>query len=129
MRLIRRLWCVAAIVLVACKRGGSAREATAVPHVTPPLTYSVADVYHNTRFRGISWSADGGTARASTILVCPRWNPMRSWRPPGRLACRSYVLFPDEGHGFVKKDNEIKGYTAVIAFLDTHLKRRAAATR
>jgi len=33
-----------------------------------------------------------------------------------------YVLFPDEGHGFVKKENEIKGYTAVIAFLDTHLK-------
>ena len=40
-----------------------------------------------------------------------------------------YVLFPDEGHGFVKKDNEIKGYTAVIAFLDTHLKRRAAPAR
>jgi len=38
-----------------------------------------------------------------------------------------YVLFPDEGHGFVKKDNEIKGYTAVIAFLDTHLKQRRAA--
>jgi dipeptidyl aminopeptidase/acylaminoacyl peptidase len=33
-----------------------------------------------------------------------------------------YVWFPDEGHGFVKKENEIKGYTAVIAFLDTHLK-------
>ena len=33
-----------------------------------------------------------------------------------------YIVFPDEGHGFVKKDNEIKGYGAVIAFLDTHLK-------
>jgi dipeptidyl aminopeptidase/acylaminoacyl peptidase len=33
-----------------------------------------------------------------------------------------YVIFPDEGHGFVKKENEIKGYGAVIAFLDTHLK-------
>ena len=40
-----------------------------------------------------------------------------------------YILAPDEGHGFVKKDNEIKGYTAVIAFLDTHLKRRAAPAR
>jgi len=28
-----------------------------------------------------------------------------------------YVVFPDEGHGFVKKENEIKGYGAVIAFL------------
>ena len=35
-----------------------------------------------------------------------------------------YVVFPDEGHGFVKKENEIKGYSGVIAFLDTHLKGR-----
>ena len=84
MRLIRRLWCVAAIVLVACKPGGSAREATAVPHVTAPLTYSVADVYQNTRFRGISWSADGGTARASTILAPTRCGP-RSPRLARRL--------------------------------------------
>jgi dipeptidyl aminopeptidase/acylaminoacyl peptidase len=33
-----------------------------------------------------------------------------------------YVLFPDEGHGFVKKENEIKGYTQVLRFLDLHLK-------
>ena len=39
-----------------------------------------------------------------------------------------YVLFPDEGHGFVKKENEIKGYAGVIAFLDKHLKQRQAVT-
>jgi len=33
-----------------------------------------------------------------------------------------YVIFPDEGHGFVKKENEIKGYGAVLKFLDQHLK-------
>ena len=33
-----------------------------------------------------------------------------------------YVVFPDEGHGFRKKENEIKGYTAVITFLDRYLK-------
>jgi dipeptidyl aminopeptidase/acylaminoacyl peptidase len=33
-----------------------------------------------------------------------------------------YIVFPDEGHGFVKKENEIKGYTAVIEFLDKYLK-------
>lgn len=33
-----------------------------------------------------------------------------------------YVLFPDEGHGFVKKENQIRGYTAVIEFLDRYLK-------
>ncbi len=33
-----------------------------------------------------------------------------------------YIVFPDEGHGFVKKENEIKGYGAVLIFLDEHLK-------
>ena len=33
-----------------------------------------------------------------------------------------YVIFPDEGHGFVKKENEIEGYTKVMEFLDQHLK-------
>jgi dipeptidyl aminopeptidase/acylaminoacyl peptidase len=32
------------------------------------------------------------------------------------------VLFEDEGHGFVKKENEIKGYGEILKFLDTHLK-------
>jgi dipeptidyl aminopeptidase/acylaminoacyl peptidase len=39
-----------------------------------------------------------------------------------------YVIFPDEGHGFVKKENEIKGYTAVLRFLDEHLKGAASAS-
>jgi len=38
-----------------------------------------------------------------------------------------YIVFPDEGHGFVKKENEIKGYTAVIAFVDKYLKGAATA--
>ena len=33
-----------------------------------------------------------------------------------------YVLFEDEGHGFVKKENEIEGYGQIVAFLDKHLK-------
>ena len=33
-----------------------------------------------------------------------------------------YVVFPDEGHGFVKKENEIKGYGQILQFLDKHLK-------
>jgi dipeptidyl aminopeptidase/acylaminoacyl peptidase len=28
----------------------------------------------------------------------------------------------EEGHGFVKKENEIEGYTKVIEFLDRYLK-------
>jgi dipeptidyl aminopeptidase/acylaminoacyl peptidase len=33
-----------------------------------------------------------------------------------------YVVFPDEGHGFTKKKNEIEGYSAILKFLDQHLK-------
>jgi dipeptidyl aminopeptidase/acylaminoacyl peptidase len=33
-----------------------------------------------------------------------------------------YLVFPDEGHGFTKKANQIAGYSAVLRFLDQHLK-------
>jgi dipeptidyl aminopeptidase/acylaminoacyl peptidase len=33
-----------------------------------------------------------------------------------------YVLFDDEGHGFVKKENEIEGYGKIKVFLDKYLK-------
>jgi dipeptidyl aminopeptidase/acylaminoacyl peptidase len=33
-----------------------------------------------------------------------------------------YVVFDDEGHGFVKRENEARGYAAVLKFLDTHLR-------
>jgi len=33
-----------------------------------------------------------------------------------------YVLFPDEGHGFRKKGNEIAAYKQVLVFLDKYLK-------
>ncbi|MDF2187494.1 alpha/beta fold hydrolase [Paraflavitalea sp. CAU 1676] len=40
-----------------------------------------------------------------------------------------YVVFPDEGHGFVKKENEIKGYGQILQFLDKHLKGDTAKTK
>jgi dipeptidyl aminopeptidase/acylaminoacyl peptidase len=33
-----------------------------------------------------------------------------------------YVVFDDEGHGFVNKENEIKGYKAILDFLNKYLK-------
>ncbi len=33
-----------------------------------------------------------------------------------------YILFDDEGHGFRKKENQIRGHEAVLKFLDQHLK-------
>jgi dipeptidyl aminopeptidase/acylaminoacyl peptidase len=34
-----------------------------------------------------------------------------------------YIVFDDEGHGFVKKANQARGYGAVLTFLDQHLGR------
>lgn len=34
-----------------------------------------------------------------------------------------YMLFDDEGHGFVKKENEINGYGKILEFLDEYLKK------
>lgn len=33
-----------------------------------------------------------------------------------------YVLFEDEGHGFVKKENQIEGYSKIVKFLDKYMK-------
>ncbi|TXE17058.1 S9 family peptidase [Psychroserpens burtonensis] len=38
-----------------------------------------------------------------------------------------YVLFEDEGHGFVKKENQIESYSRILKFLDKHLKKENAA--
>jgi len=35
----------------------------------------------------------------------------------------NYIVFPDEGHGFNKNENEIKGYSEILKFLDTYLKK------
>lgn len=35
-----------------------------------------------------------------------------------------YVLFPDEGHGFIKKENQIKASEATLAFLDKYLRSK-----
>ena len=37
-----------------------------------------------------------------------------------------YVVLPNEGHGFSKRENEIKAYGAILPFLDKYLKAHAA---
>ena len=38
-----------------------------------------------------------------------------------------YVVFPDEGHGFTKKKNEVEAYSRMLDFLDQHLKKSGTA--
>ena len=39
-----------------------------------------------------------------------------------------YLVFDDEGHGFINKANQIKGYQAVLDFLDKYLKGEEGTT-
>lgn len=39
-----------------------------------------------------------------------------------------YVLFPDEGHGFLRKENRISAQEAYLRFLDQHLRGHAPAS-
>ncbi|HMB89631.1 MAG TPA: S9 family peptidase [Rhodothermales bacterium] len=39
-----------------------------------------------------------------------------------------YVLFEDEGHGFVKKENQAEAARRILGFLDTHLKNQPEVT-
>jgi dienelactone hydrolase len=38
-----------------------------------------------------------------------------------------YIVFPDEGHGFVRKENRIRAYEAILSFLERHLRYGAPA--
>jgi dipeptidyl aminopeptidase/acylaminoacyl peptidase len=40
-----------------------------------------------------------------------------------------YIVFPDEGHGFTKKKNQVEGYSAVLKFLDARLKNKMQGTK
>ena len=40
-----------------------------------------------------------------------------------------YVVFDNEGHGFTKKANEIRGNKAILDFLDKYLKQNAGETK
>ncbi|MEQ9425940.1 MAG: alpha/beta fold hydrolase [Cyclobacteriaceae bacterium] len=39
-----------------------------------------------------------------------------------------YIIFDDEGHGFLKKENELEGYGKIKVFLDRHLKGEGEVT-
>ncbi|MEM7048078.1 MAG: S9 family peptidase [Acidobacteriota bacterium] len=39
-----------------------------------------------------------------------------------------YLVFEDEGHGFLKKENRLEGYRAILDFLDQHLRGKSPAS-
>ena len=68
----------------------------------------------------------------ATVVICvyteKRWDDIVAAVKTNGVPVE-YVIFQDEGHGFTKKKNQIEGYSAVLKFLDTHLKGKASGTR
>lgn len=56
-----------------------------------------------------------------TLLKLPRDEIVEAVKANDLLA--EYVVFDDEGDGFRKVEDKIKGYKAVLDFLDLHLKK------
>ncbi len=46
-----------------------------------------------------------------------------------RRGIAEYVVFPDEGHGFIRKGNNIKAYRTALEFLDKYVKGVLPASR
>jgi dipeptidyl aminopeptidase/acylaminoacyl peptidase len=61
----------------------------------------------------------------------PRVQPAESEDIVARVRANNvpvdYVLFPDEGHGFRKKANQITAYRRILEFLDRHVRGAAPA--
>ena len=66
-------------------------------------------------------AADGAAGRERSARAEGGIGRDRRRREEERRAGR-YKIFPDEGHGFTKKKNQIDGYSAVLNFLDKYLK-------
>ena len=66
-------------------------------------------------------------------MTDPRVPPRESEQIVAALQARNvpveYVTFPDEGHGFLKRDNRRRVYRDVAVFLSRHLLRRDAAAQ
>ncbi len=73
-------------------------------------------------------------AAVSMCAVIHGWHPPFAYRtgyvPPRDIVAAvkksgvpvEYVVFPDEGHGFTKKKNQIEAWGRILEFLDKHLK-------
>jgi dienelactone hydrolase len=68
---------------------------------------------------------------AVAVAVLPAAHAQPAPRPPRQYTIDRVkkngvpvenVVFPDEGHGFLKKKNQIEGYRKILEFLDRYLK-------
>jgi hypothetical protein len=103
---MKRTQTIAAFALVAMALVGC--------QLTPPVAeYTIEQFLDTTAIFGGSFSPD-----EKTILFSSNESGIyNAYTMPVE-----YIVFEDEGHGFRKKENQIRGYKAILVFLDRHLK-------
>ena len=88
------------------------------PHVDSLRLFGISPVFHTSHFWNPLMVLQGANdPRVPKVESDEMVAAVRRNKTPVE-----YVVFPDEGHGFTKKDNEKKGYALVLAFLDRFLK-------
>ena len=95
------------------------------PVADEKMLYEVSPVFHAARIRKPLIVLQG--ANDPRVLKAESDDVVSSVKENGVPV--EYLVFPDEGHGFTKKKNQIQGYSAVLKFLDTHLKGKGAGSR
>lgn len=85
--------------------------------------YDISPVFHGDKITRPLMVLQG--ANDPRVLQAESDDMVAAIRANGGIV--EYLIFDDEGHGFRKSENRIKGYAAILSFLDTHLKGLAGA--
>jgi dipeptidyl aminopeptidase/acylaminoacyl peptidase len=80
--------------------------------------YNISPVFHGNNVKNPVMVLQG--ANDPRVLQAESDDMVEAIRAAGVPV--EYVIFPDEGHGFIKKENEIKAYSQIKDFLDKYLK-------
>lgn len=80
--------------------------------------YNISPVFHGNNVKNPVMVLQG--ANDPRVLQAESDDMVEAIRAAGVPV--EYVIFPDEGHGFIKKENQIKAYSQIKDFLDKYLK-------
>ena len=95
------------------------------PKADRQMLHDVSPVFHGDKIRKPLMVMQG--ANDPRVLKAESDDIVAAVKKTG--APVEYIVFPDEGHGFTKKKNQIEGYTAMLTFLDKHLKGKSGGTQ
>jgi len=89
------------------------------PHTQEDYLYSISPLFHAKNIKDPVLVLQG--ANDPRVLQIESDEMVKAIR--GQNVPVEYVVFPDEGHGFTKKKNQITANETILLFLDKYLKR------